>query len=206
VVAASQSTHQVTRRRGETLLQAIYQATLAELARTSLAELTFDKIAPLAGTGKSALYRRWSTPSELVLAALTDPSAGFGDAVPPDTGSLRGDLIARLGTLARVLDEPRGRALRPLLSQRTQHPVLYEEVRRLVLLPHQQVLLDVLRDAVDRGEADPRCVTPRVAAVGPRLILMESLEKDVVSSSDVAAVVDEVLLPLTALRAAGSPP
>jgi AcrR family transcriptional regulator len=206
VVAASQSTHQVTRRRGETLLQAIYQATLAELARTSLAELTFDKIAPLAGTGKSALYRRWSTPSELVLAALTDPSAGFGDAVPPDTGSLRGDLIARLGTLARVLDEPRGRALRPLLSQRTQHPVLYEEVRRLVLLPHQQVLLDVLRAAVDRGEANPRCVTPRVASVGPRLILMESLEKDVVSSSDVAAVVDEVLLPLTALRAAGSPP
>jgi hypothetical protein len=45
-----------------------------------------------------------------------------------------------------------------------------------------------------------------VASVGPRLILMESLEKDVVSSSDVAAVVDEVLLPLTALRAAGSPP
>jgi AcrR family transcriptional regulator len=206
MVAASHSTHQVTRRRGETLLQAIYQATLAELARTSLAELTFDKIAPLAGTGKSALYRRWSTPSELVLAALTDPSAGFGDAVTPDTGSLRGDLIARLGTLARVLAEPRGRALRPLLSERTRHPVLYEQVRRLVLLPHQQVLLDVLRAAVDRGEADPRCVTPRVASVGPRLILMESLEKNVVSPADVAAVVDEVLLPLTAVTAAGSPP
>ncbi|WP_328604359.1 TetR/AcrR family transcriptional regulator [Amycolatopsis sp. NBC_00345] len=188
------------RRRGEALTRAIYQATLEELARTSFEELAFDKIAPLAGTGKSALYRRWSTPKQLVLAALTDASTGFGEPVTPGTGSLRGDLTALLGRFARVLDEPRGRALRPLVTQRARHPELFDEVRRLVVLPHQRILLAILQAAADRGEADARCVTLRVASVGPRLIIAESLEKGTVSQSEVDAIVDEVLMPLTAPR------
>ncbi|QUQ62394.1 TetR/AcrR family transcriptional regulator [Kutzneria sp. CA-103260] len=200
MVTSSEPAPRATRRRGEVLHQAIYQATLAELARTSVAELTFDKIAPLAGTGKSALYRRWSSPEELVLAALTDPSAGFGDRVAPNTGTLRGDLLALLGEFAQVLGEPRGQALRPLLSQRRQHPALYEQVQLLVVQPRQKMLLEMLRAAVERGEADPRCVTPRVASVGPRLVLAEALAKDTVSPSDVQSIVDEVLLPLTAVR------
>jgi AcrR family transcriptional regulator len=200
VVTSSEPAPRATRRRGEVLCQAIYQVTLAELARTSVAELTFDKIAPLAGTGKSALYRRWPSPEALVLAALTDPSTGFGDTVPPDTGSLRGDLLALLGEFAEVLSEPRGQALRPLLAQRRQHPDLYEQVQRLVVQPRLARILEILRAAVDRGEADPRCVTPRVASVGPRLVLTEALAKDVVSRADVRSIVDEVLLPLTAGR------
>lgn len=194
------SAPRATRRRGETLTRAIYQATLEELARTSFEELTFDKLAPLAGTGKSALYRRWATPEELVLAALTDPSTGFGAPLAPATGSLRGDLLTILGAFARVLDEPRGQALRPLVTQRARHPALFDEVRRLVVLPHQRILLGILRAAAERGEATPDCVTPRVASVGPRLIIAESLEKGAASEHDVAEIVDEVLLPLTAPR------
>ncbi|MFI9385833.1 TetR/AcrR family transcriptional regulator [Kutzneria sp. NPDC052558] len=200
MVTSSEPAPRATRRRGEVLCQAIFAATLAELARTSVAELTFDKIAPLAGTGKSALYRRWHSPEALVLAALADPSTGFGDPVAPNTGSLRGDLIAVLGEFAGVLDETRGRALRPLLTQRCQHPDLYEQVQRLVLHPQRLRIMDVLRAAVDRGEADPRCLTPRVTAVGPRLVLAESLEKDTVSPADVRSIVDEVLLPMLAVR------
>ncbi|WP_245787265.1 TetR/AcrR family transcriptional regulator [Amycolatopsis saalfeldensis] len=190
----------VARRRGAELTRAIYQATLEELARTSFEELAFDKIAPLAGTGKSALYRRWSTPEQLVLAALTDPSTGFGEPTAPGTGSLRGDLTTLLGGFARVLDEPRGRALRPLLIQRARHPELFDEVRRRVILPHQRLLLTILQAAVDRGEADPRCVTPLVASVGPRLVIADSLEHETVGQARVRSIVDEVLLPLTAPR------
>lgn len=35
---------------------------------------------------------------------------------------------------------------------------------------------------------------------GPRLIIAESLEKDAVDQAEVQAIVDEVLLPLTAPR------
>ncbi|MFI0714208.1 TetR/AcrR family transcriptional regulator [Streptomyces inhibens] len=187
-----------TRRRGGALTLAIYEATFEALAATGFEGLAFDKIAARAGTGKSALYRRWSTPAELVLAALADPVAGFGTPVVPDTGTLRGDLIATLGAFARVLDEPRGRALLPLLTQRACHPELFAQVQRLVTLPNQKILLGMLRVAVDRGETDPRCVTPRIASVGPRMIFAELMAKGTVPEEEVYAIVDEVLLPLMA--------
>jgi AcrR family transcriptional regulator len=186
-----------TRRRGDALTAAIGRATLDELARTSFEELSFDKIAAAAGTGKAALYRRWSTPAELVLAALTDPAAGFGDVpAAPRTGALRDDLIALLTHLARALAEPRGRALRPLIAHRHRHPELFEQVRRQVLQPHLEVLLTVLRQAAERGEAARERVTERVASVGPRLIVLEAWEHDRVDPREVEAIVDEVLLPL----------
>ena len=185
------------RRRGDALTGAIYRAVLDELARTSLEDLSFDKIAPVAGTGKAALYRRWSTPAELVMAALNDPAAGFGQVpAPPGTGTLRGDLIAILAGLAGALGEPRGRALRPLIAQRHQHPELFGEVHRRIIEPHQQLVRSVLRDAVGRGEARPGSDTMRIASVGPRLIIMESWERTPIDASEVAAIVDEILIPL----------
>ena len=189
-----------TRRRGDALTRAVYLATLEELALTSFEELAFDKIALRAGTGKSALYRRWSTPEELVLAALTDPAVGFGQPATPDTGTLRGDLTALLGSFARVLDEPHGRALRPLMSQRLRHPELFDQVHLLVVQPQQRIMLDVLQRAADRGEADPGRVTPRVASVGPRMIVIESMQQGTVDLTEVEAIISEVLLPLAAAQ------
>ncbi len=163
------------RRRGAALTGAIYQATLDELARTGLAELSFDKIAAAAGTGKAALYRRWSSPGELVLAALTDPATGFGrPPAPPHTGHLRTDLITLLTGLVKALEEPRGQALRPLIAYRHQHPALFDRVWDSVIRPAQDVLLAVLADAAARGEAAPARVTPYAAAVGPRLLTSRS--------------------------------
>ncbi|MEC3974464.1 TetR/AcrR family transcriptional regulator [Amycolatopsis sp. H20-H5] len=187
-----------TRRRGTELSQAIYRATLEELAATSFEELSFEKIAPKAGTGKSVLYRRWSTTAELVLAALKDHEAGLGKPLIPDTGTLRGDLLVLLIAFARVLDEPRGRALRPLLTQRPRHPELFAQVMDQVVLPHQAVLLDCMRTAVERGQASPERATARTAAIGPRLIVAESIDRGTVTDSEVEAVVDLVILPLLA--------
>ncbi|WP_410565794.1 TetR-like C-terminal domain-containing protein [Amycolatopsis sp. cmx-4-61] len=194
---SAQHGSRTTRRRGAALTGAIGRATLEELARTSFEELSFDKIAAAAGTGKAALYRRWSSPAELVLAALTDPATGFGEVpAAPGTGTLRADLITLLTRLARVLEEPCGRALRPLIAHRHRHPELFEHVHRLVIRPHLEVILDVLRQAAERGEAAPERVTERIASVGPRLITLEAWEHDHVDPREVRAVVDEVLLPL----------
>ncbi len=187
-----------TRRRGVELTQAIYRATLEELAATSFEELSFEKIAPRAGTGKSVLYRRWSTTAELVLAALRDEDAGLGRLRTPDTGTLRGDLLVLLTKFARLLDEPRGRALRPLLTQRPRHPELFAQVMEQVIDPHRAVLLDCIRTAVDRGQAAPERATARTAAIGQRLIVTEHIERGTVPDEEVRAVVDEVLLPLLA--------
>lgn len=185
-----------TRRRGESLVRAIHLATLQELADTSLEELSFDKIAARAGTGKAGLYRRWQTPAELVLDALTDPGAGFGAAPRPDTGSLRTDLIEVLRDYARALDEPRGRALRPLMTQRPRHPELYAEVYRLIVQPRLEATLGILRAAAERGEAAAEAVTERVASVGTWLVVMMHMSEGPVPDAEIEALVDEILLPL----------
>ena len=185
-----------TRRRGDALVAAILEATLAELAGTGFEDLSFEKVATRARTGKAALYRRWSTPEDLVLAALTDPVAGFAETPPPRIGTLRGDLLTLLGGLARVLDEPHGRALLPLVTQRARHPELFARVRALVLRPRQELILAVLAEAAECGEARPGAVTARFAAVGARLVFLEHVETGVVKPAEVAAIVDEVLLPL----------
>jgi AcrR family transcriptional regulator len=186
-----------TRRRGRALTEAIYLATLQELARAGYAALSFDKIATMAGTGKAALYRRWRSVDALVLAALTDPATGFGHPpMPPRTGSLRADLITLLTQFVHALDEPHGQALRPLLAHRHQHPELFEQVWRSVIRPAQEALLEVLRDAAARGEANPARITERSASVGPRMLLVEAWRADPVGHDEVTAIVDEILVPL----------
>lgn len=177
-------------------MRAIHLAALRELAETSLEELSFDKIAARAGTGKAVLYRRWKTPAELVLDALTDPDAGFGAPLEPNTGSLRADLIAVLRDYARALDEPRGRALRPLMTQRPRHPELYAEVYRLIVQPRLEATLGILRAAAERGEVAQEAVTERVASVGTGMIVMQHMTQGAIPDAEIEAVVDEILLPL----------
>ncbi|SEC84036.1 TetR/AcrR family transcriptional regulator [Streptomyces melanosporofaciens] len=195
-VRAPVATERPTRRRGTELTQAIYEATLRELADTSFEELSFESVASAAGTGKSVLYRRWNTTAELVLAALKDCEVGLAKPVVPDTGTLRGDLIVILSTLAQVLDEPRGRALWPLLIQRARHPELFHQIMDQVSRPHRIALFECIRGFADQGEVSPARATERIAAAGPRLIIAECLETGSVAYDDVVSIVDEVLLPL----------
>lgn len=191
-----------TRRRGDSLTEAIYLTTLRELADNGFDKLSFDKIAASAGTGKASLYRRWSTPAELVLDALTDPVSGFGEPAEPRTGSLRGDLVYLLNSLARTVGEqPHGRAFLPLITQRPRHPELYASVRRLVIEPRRQQIMDILQAAAERGEIDPTVITPLVAAVGPSLVISALMDHDRVSRTEVAGIVDQVLIPLITRRA-----
>ncbi|MFC8077753.1 hypothetical protein ACFUN8_19700 [Streptomyces sp. NPDC057307] len=52
----------------------------------------------------------------------------FGVPLAPNTGSLRTDLIEVLKDCAAVLDEPHGRALRRLVTQRPETEALVDEV------------------------------------------------------------------------------
>ena len=86
------------RRRGKELEDALYDATLAELAAVGYGGLTMEGIAARARTGKAALYRRWTSKHDLVQAALLY-------ALPPVPEP-------RIGPLGA--GEPAGRLQRPL--------------------------------------------------------------------------------------------
>ena len=157
-----------SRRRGEVLERALYEATLAELAEAGYGGLTMEGIAARAHTGKAALYRRWATKCELVHAALVF-------ALPP-VSEPRSGRSAKENLLAMFT------AHRDMLAGKTAfpgldiiHQLLHEpEMRAIfadaVVSPRLKIVELILQAAIDCGDIDPATVTPLTARVGPALI------------------------------------
>ena len=74
--------------------RAILTAAVELLAERGLAAMSIEEVAARAGVGKATIYRRWPSKGLLALDAFV---AVFREQQPlPDTGTLRGDLIAAL--------------------------------------------------------------------------------------------------------------
>ncbi|GAA1705051.1 TetR/AcrR family transcriptional regulator [Nonomuraea bangladeshensis] len=183
------------RRRGEALNAAIHRATLDELAESGYAGLTMERVAERAKTGKASLYRRWPSRLELVAEAvrtvLPTPES------VPDTGELRGDLIAMLGQAARALSGPAGEALRGLLGEALSSGSQLGAMRRTSQGMGRKAMEEVVRRAVERGEVDPGVITPRRLDAGHALLRHHFLfDGTPVPDELVVQIVDEVLVPL----------
>lgn len=182
------------RRRGRALDEAIVRATLDELAESGYAGLTMEHVAERARTGKASLYRRWPSRVELVMHAVThalpDPAS------PPDTGSLRGDLLATLRTNAELLAGPVGEALRGALSEVLGDPVRTAELRRGTHGSGRRTIHEITRRAVERGEIDTTAITPRRLEAGLALLRHHFLINGLIPDTVIVEIVDEVLLPL----------
>ncbi|MCK2219960.1 TetR/AcrR family transcriptional regulator [Actinomadura sp. ATCC 31491] len=183
------------RRRGEALHAAIYRATLDELAESGYAGLTMERVAERARASKASLYRRWPSRLELVTDAvrsvLPTPES------VPDTGELRGDLVAMLGQAAQVLSGPAGEALRGLLGEALSSGSPVNAMRRTSQGMGRRTMEEVLRRAVERGEVDPEAITPRRLDAGHALLRHHFLFNGTpIPGELVVQIVDEVLVPL----------
>lgn len=195
-----------TRRRGRALESAIFEATLAQLAAVGYPKLTMEGVAEAAGTGKAALYRRWTNKEDLVFDALAD-------ALPrplelPEQSTVREDLIALFECYKQVHTVAYGAAFRALKEESSaQYSRLHDMLRATVTGPVKELLLAALQRGVERGEVRPEAVTARVASLGPALMSYYCItEKPVVPDDYVVSIVDEVMLPLISLAAAASTP
>ena len=84
-----------TRRRGEELENAILDAAWAQLVEAGYPGFTYEAIAARAGTSRPVLYRRWARREDLLIATLK--KFWFSRPIEaPDTGTVRGDMIAFL--------------------------------------------------------------------------------------------------------------
>lgn len=186
------------RRRGELLVAAVHEAVLSELGENGYAGLTVEAVAGRARVSKASLYRRWPGKRDLVLAAVRATVPDPEDL--PDTGSLRGDLVAYLAQVAAHLQGPTGSALRGLLGEEpggpTGGPEPYgtDEPRRST-----DRLRALAERAVVRGELEPQqlaAVTSRQWEAGPAVLRHHFLWEGTISAELCAEVVDEVVLPL----------
>ncbi|MCQ8834132.1 TetR/AcrR family transcriptional regulator [Streptomyces malaysiensis] len=133
---------------------AIAEAVLDELAEHGYGRLSMEAVAKRAGVGKSALYRRWPSKQRMVIAVVSEPTVALAD--PPDTGSLRGDVLAALHAVADWLTHPRFSRILPDLIAEAQRD---DELRRALALrigePRRARMIGVLDRAVERGELPP---------------------------------------------------
>jgi AcrR family transcriptional regulator len=188
-----------SRRRGEVLERALYEATLAELAEVGYGGLTMEGIAARAHTGKAALYRRWATKCELVYAALV---FALPPVPEPRSGRPARDNLLAMFTAHR--DMLAGKTAFPGLD--IIHQLLHEpEMRAIfadaVVSPRLKIVESILQAAIDCGDIDPATLTPLTARVGPALINQYFLlTGEPPNRRELALIVDTVIPP----RAPGS--
>jgi AcrR family transcriptional regulator len=139
------------RPRSEAADRAILRAATELLAERGLAGMSMEEVAARAGVGKATIYRRWRSRGALALDAFM---ADFTAAQPlPDTGSLRGDLLAALRAWVKAVTRtPAGRILAGLVAAIQDDPELATAWRARVLEPLRAEHRIMLRRAIERGE------------------------------------------------------
>ena len=186
------------RRRGPQLESALLDAAWNELVEVGFAGLTMESVAARAKTGIAVLYRRWANKDQLVFAAIER----YGQAHPveiPDTGSLRGDLLALLSGMSRARATFMAVAAAAGFSGLLASTGLTPAQAREKLFGDQRIRGDqiIYRRAHDRGEIDLGRIPSAVLTMPFDLVrhdLLMNLEP--VKPARIASIVDEIFLPL----------
>jgi AcrR family transcriptional regulator len=184
-----------TRRRGQILEHAIFDAVLDQLQTVGYTGLTMEGVAACAHTGKAALYRRWPRKEDLVVDALDHALPSIADL--PDHGSVRDDLLDLLRQMTAMVNSATGCALQCLLAEIDRDHPFTRLLHERVFAPRKRTFLTVLQRAADRGQVRADAASPLVAEVGPAMVAQRFLADGApVPDHYVVSVVDDVVMPL----------
>jgi AcrR family transcriptional regulator len=187
------------RRRGAELETAILDAAWDQLKEHGYGSFTIDAVAQRAGTSKPVVYRRWADKHELLRATVRHAS-DRSERTVPDTGTLRGDLLA----LAEYSNQER----LPIAVVTAQLAGYFKEsgtspadLREVMLSGVRPTLDTLLERAVARGEVDPDRLTPRIKDLPFALFRQEVIMTlRPVSQEVMAEIIDTIFLPLITPR------
>ncbi|HZB07207.1 MAG TPA: TetR/AcrR family transcriptional regulator [Thermoleophilaceae bacterium] len=133
--------------------QAILDATLKRLGTHGVAGMTIEGVAAEAGVGKTTIYRRWPTKTDLILAAISD-LVPRGD--PPDTGTMAGDMAALAETQRRRLAGSGLAGIVPrVLAESMSDPELHQHFVERVVNPFRELLRLFIERGIESGELRP---------------------------------------------------
>jgi AcrR family transcriptional regulator len=180
--------------------QAIMAAVVDVLARLGHSGFTMDEVALAAGVGKAAIYRRWSSKTDLLVSYTEESMEGTLDV--SDTGSLRNDLVVLLSSAVVHFNGPAGRANRALLSAVHDDPVLAAAYQAGPVAQWDAAFQQVFDRAARRGEIGPAAASSVAAEAGAAILVQRWLLWGAhIDEALVTAVVDDVMLPLLRDRA-----
>ena len=152
------------RPRSEKAQKAILAAAIDLLLEQGLHAMSMDAVAERAGVSKATIYRWWPSKELLALDALaTEWQVTSSPDATRDTGSLRGDLLARLRPWLRLLrDKPYGRVVAGLVATAQADAEFAELYLERFVRPRRDAMRPILLRAIDRGEI-PRNIDLEVA-------------------------------------------
>ena len=185
-----------TRRRGAELESAILDAAWEQLIAEGYEHFTVDTVAARARTSKPVLYRRWKTREDMLRATVRH--RGAANSVPaPDTGTLRGDLLALL-TDANTDRNPMAALLSSMLgSYYNKTGPTPAELRAEFRGQRGSAVEVVVNRAVERGEVDPARLTPRIIDLPFDLFRNEMLMTlKPIPDHVLRQIVDDIFIPL----------
>ena len=186
------------RRRGGELEDALLDAAWEELVEVGFARLTMESVAARARTGVAVLYRRWPGKDALTMAAIAHYGAKYPVEIP-DTGSLRGDMLALLGGVNDTRYSFTVVVTAAFSGLLTSTGLTPAEVRARLLGDRPMWSDQIVRRAHERGEIDLDKTPAAVLALPFDLMrhdLLMTLKP--VPPERIAAIVDDLFLPLVA--------
>ena len=174
--------------------QEILSATLEVLAEVGYDLLTMDAVATRAKASKATLYRRWRGKPELVVAAVMCHHSATATA--PDTGTLRGDLLAAYCGHGGISDPQAQSVLSAVVTAMGRDPEFAEVYRRDFIGPKVEASRCIYERARERGEVHPDVDLAIVAPALAGIVLHRAfLLGETVTPELVGQVLDEVILP-----------
>jgi len=173
--------------------QEIFDATLQVLEEVGYDRLTMDAVASAARASKATLYRRWNGKVSLVIDALLSVKS-----TPdlPDTGTLRGDLIASFCGMGGLTDEQSVATFASVITAIHRDQDFAAAFRREVIGPKSQLARTVFERARDRGElaegVDIDLLAPALAGIVlHRMYVMGEMPDEAL----ITRVIDQIILP-----------
>ena len=177
--------------------------TLRLLQEHGYERLTLDEVAAAGRASKATMYRRWPTKAELVLAAFIEGVSQ--DAVPPDTGTLREDLIA-IGDTVCAQAKEHSATLRAVLGEVSRHPDLNDAMQQQLFDQRRAMMKQVVKRAVDRGEIGADAANSELWDLLPGYLIYRTvIQNRLPTRRTVRTLVDDGIMPsLTRPARAGS--
>jgi AcrR family transcriptional regulator len=171
----------------------LLEVTLQLLQEHGYERLTVDAVAATAKASKATVYRRWPTKADLVLAAFIEGVRQV--AIPPETGTLRGDLL-QVGDICCEHARVHASTIRAVLVEVSRNSRLNYVMQHEFVEQRKALINHILGEAVERGEIDAAAVTDDLWDLLPGYLIFRSIVSGRTPTRDtVEALVDHVLIP-----------
>jgi len=182
--------------RGAAREEAILDAAIELIGEVGYEKVTVDAIAARARSSKTTMYRRWPSKAELVADALRRRAQGAAPVIP-ETGSLRGDLLATVEQIADTLLGRQGPSLIGLLEAIRDDQMLREIIGSQVRERSHEVGRIICSRAEARGEQVLVSRSDAVLDLAFAQVFTHTLfQGETPETSTLERLVDDALMPL----------